>query len=248
MIHDFVGPLISTAGGPLVPGLAVGRGLVECCRVLRRREPRGQLGLRIRSHASIKKPGVKQPSRGPVQASEQSGHGYSLPGRVLGYGRGAYALARRKSSPKAQPMAYQCSLRALPKPEPICSWMAMWKRPTCSSIRDLSRGPTSMGLIPPDSTSEATLDLASAESPAISTSRVSPATSPETRVLAKVVLKALTTAVPPGTSLAVSSPEELPSGVTTRSKDDQSSGLVMSMTTLPLRPSLCSSMAAAICS
>ena len=125
--------------------------------------------------------------------------------------------------------------------------MAMWNSPTCSSWRARFSGPTSMACMPPASMSDATFCLAPTSSPAMNTSRIWPATSPATRVLAKVVLNALTTVLS-GTSRAVSSAEEIPSGVTTRSMVDQSTGLAMSIRIFPARPSRYCPMAVAIAS
>jgi hypothetical protein len=94
-------------------------------------------------------------------------------------------------------------------------------------------GPTSTATIPPASTRPATFTLAPASSPAMSTCSDWPAAEPATSVWANVVLNAFTTAAPAGTRLAASSADEVPSGVTTRSRLDQSSGLAMSMTTRP---------------
>jgi hypothetical protein len=58
-----------------------------------------------------------------------------------------------------------------------------------------------------------------------------PPTSPRTSVGANVVLNALTTGVPAGTSCWTSSAEELPGGVTRLSQVSVSTGLVMSTTT-----------------
>jgi hypothetical protein len=74
-------------------------------------------------------------------------------------------------------------------------------------------GPTSTGRSPPSDTSCATFRFASLSSPAISTSSCWPLTSPATRVGAKVVLNAFTTAVPSGTSCATSSAEDIPGGL-----------------------------------
>ena len=77
------------------------------------------------------------------------------------------------------------------------------------------------------------LQLLGPSSPAISTSSCCPLTSPATRVGAKVVLNALTTGVPSGTSRWSSSAEEVPGGVARLSQVWVSSGLAMSTTTLP---------------
>jgi hypothetical protein len=67
--------------------------------------------------------------------------------------------------------------------------------------------------------------------PRESTSGCSPSTLPSTSVLAKVVLKALTTGAPRGTSCATSAADELPGSVARRSHVWVSTGFVMSTTT-----------------
>ena len=91
-----------------------------------------------------------------------------------------------------------------------------------------------MALRPPEVTTPARVDLASASSPAISTVVVSGPTVPAARVPAKVVLNALSTR-DCGSAAAISAAAELSAGTTRESKVSKFSGLVMSTTILPAR-------------
>ena len=77
--------------------------------------------------------------------------------------------------------------------------------------------------------------FASWSSAATSTSSCCPATSPLASVPANVVLKAFTTGTPSGSLAAISCAADESDGVTSRSNEAQSTGLVMSTTTLPVR-------------
>ena len=91
-----------------------------------------------------------------------------------------------------------------------------------------------MALRPPEVTTPARVDLASASSPAISTVVVSGPTVPAASVAAKVVLKALSTR-DCGSAAAISAAAELSAGTIRESKVSKFSGLVMSTTILPAR-------------
>src|SRR3954447_27047839 len=137
------------------------------------------------------------------------------------------------SPPAARFSGQDSSLIALANPRPRGCWMAMWRKPACSSCCARRSGPTSMGRSPPSAASRETACFAASSSPAMSTSSGWPSTSPATSVGANVVLNALTTWVPSGTSCCTSSAEELPGAVANASQVATSTGLVMSTTTLP---------------